>query len=132
MANGRFTRGEGEWSPSSVKRAQADFYVAPNGNDSWSGRLPVPNADGTDGPFATLQRAQEAVRCLKQEVFLEKKKPVETRYIGSSHRYGKGKDILVLIRGGYYTLERPLQFGPEDGGERCETDRPSGHLNLTY
>ncbi|WP_372400644.1 right-handed parallel beta-helix repeat-containing protein (plasmid) [Azospirillum sp. HJ39] len=41
---------------------QQAFYVATNGNDSWSGRLAAPNADGTDGPFATLDRAQGAMR----------------------------------------------------------------------
>ncbi|MBC7319561.1 right-handed parallel beta-helix repeat-containing protein, partial [bacterium] len=125
-SGGRFTRGEGEWKPFSIEGIQADFYVAPNGNDNWSGKLPEPNEEGTDGPFATLKRAQEAVRRLKEEVFQEKRRPPEARYIGSSHKYGKGKDIVVLIRGGYYLLEEPLYFGPEDGGERCETDKPSG------
>ncbi len=27
------------------------FYVAPNGNDNWSGTLPAPNAKGNDGPL---------------------------------------------------------------------------------
>jgi hypothetical protein len=31
-----------------------NFYVAPNGNDKWTGLLPAPNADKTDGPFATI------------------------------------------------------------------------------
>ena len=30
----------------------ADFHVAPNGNDAWSGRLAEPNAAKTDGPLA--------------------------------------------------------------------------------
>ncbi|HEY0837210.1 MAG TPA: right-handed parallel beta-helix repeat-containing protein [Azospirillum sp.] len=38
------------------------FYVAPDGRDTWSGLLPVPNARGTDGPFATLGRARDAMR----------------------------------------------------------------------
>jgi hypothetical protein len=33
---------------------KADYYVAPNGNDRWSGTLPAANAAGTDGPLATL------------------------------------------------------------------------------
>ena len=37
---------------------EADFFIAPNGNDHWFGKLPMPNAGGTDGPFATLSRAQ--------------------------------------------------------------------------
>ncbi len=32
----------------------ADFYVATNGNDSWSGTLFTPNSTNTDGPFATV------------------------------------------------------------------------------
>ena len=40
----------------------ADFYVATDGNDAWSGTLASPNAAKTDGPFATLQRARDAVR----------------------------------------------------------------------
>jgi hypothetical protein len=37
------------------------FFVAPNGNDSWSGSLSAPNANNSDGPFASLSRAQYAV-----------------------------------------------------------------------
>lgn len=33
------------------------YYVAPNGNDSWSGLLPEPSPGGNDGPFRTPQRA---------------------------------------------------------------------------
>lgn len=40
--------------------ATADFYIAPNGNDAWSGTLAAPNTSATDGPFATLSRAQLA------------------------------------------------------------------------
>ena len=42
--------------------AEAAYYVAKNGKDTWSGRLAEPNADGTDGPFASLERAQAAMR----------------------------------------------------------------------
>jgi len=37
------------------------FFVATNGNDAWSGGLADPNADNSDGPFASLSRAQYAV-----------------------------------------------------------------------
>ena len=135
-SNGRFLRGQ-KWERFSVQEAQADFYVAPDGNDSWSGTLPSPNVnnnpltpfgkgDKNDGPFATIERAQEAVRLLKQQFYSEKKPPIEKRFIGSPHKYGVGKDILVLIRGGYYSLEKPLNFGSDDGGERVETDLPTG------
>ena len=45
--------------------ARADFYVATNGNDAWSGLLPAPTANATDGPFATLEAARNAIRSLK-------------------------------------------------------------------
>jgi len=45
---------------------KADFYVSPDGNDNWSGRLECPNASKTDGPFATLTRARDAVREMKE------------------------------------------------------------------
>jgi len=125
LPDGRFLRGQ-EWERFSVEKAQADFYVSPDGNDSWSGTLPSPSENRDDGPFATIEHAQEAVRFLKQQVYSEKKPPIEKRFIGSPHKYGAGKDILVLIRAGYYSLEKPLQFGPDDSGERIETDLPTG------
>ncbi|MCX7597640.1 MAG: right-handed parallel beta-helix repeat-containing protein [Armatimonadetes bacterium] len=76
--------------------AQGDFYVAPKGNDAWSGRLAAPNRSGTDGPFRTLQRARDAVRA-------EKGRP------------GKGP-LRVLVRGGTYYLDEPLVLTPADSG----------------
>jgi len=75
--------------------AKADFYVAVNGNDGWSGRLAAPNKAKTDGPFATLERARLAVRALKA---------------------GRKTPIRVEVRGGTYFLDKPLVFGPEDSG----------------
>jgi uncharacterized protein (TIGR03437 family) len=46
--------------------AIANFYVAPNGNDAWSGTLSAPNANSTDGPFASVARAQQAVRAMRE------------------------------------------------------------------
>ena len=41
-----------------------NLYVAPNGSDQFSGALSAPNSGGTDGPFASLAKAQSAVRTL--------------------------------------------------------------------
>ena len=41
---------------------QTAFFVSTKGNDSWSGRLAAPNAAGTDGPFASLEKARDAMR----------------------------------------------------------------------
>ncbi len=43
------------------------LHVAPGGNDSWSGRLAEPNPAGTDGPLASIDRAQRAIRDLRKE-----------------------------------------------------------------
>ena len=46
-----------------VGNAEAvDFFVAPHGNDHWSGQRADPGKN--DGPFATVARAREAVRAL--------------------------------------------------------------------
>ena len=76
----------------------ADFYVSTAGNDNWSGRLPEPNAAKTDGPLATIYRAQQAVRELRK---------------GQPQRK---QPIVVMLRGGMYFLDKPIRFGPEDGG----------------
>jgi len=77
---------------------EADFYVAPNGRDEWSGTRPKPNREGTDGPFATLERARDAVRQLKRE------------------QPNRQHPIIVSIRGGHYFLDKPFRLTPEDSG----------------
>ena len=44
--------------------ATVTLYVAPNGNDDWSGRLSSPNASNTDGPFATFEGARAMVQSI--------------------------------------------------------------------
>jgi hypothetical protein len=87
-------------SQSSVRAAAAegDFFVAPGGNDAWSGQLDQPNAARTDGPFATIARAQQAVRQLK------------------SAQPQRSKPIVVAVRGGNYFLDKSLVFEPADSG----------------
>ncbi len=80
-----------------VRQPGIYFYVATDGNDAWSGRQESPNEQKTDGPFATLARARDAVRQLKAEGRLNA--PVEVR-----------------VAGGVYTLTEPLIFTPEDSG----------------
>ena len=41
------------------------LYVAPNGNDAWSGRHAEPGDH--DGPLATLERARDEIRRLKSK-----------------------------------------------------------------
>jgi hypothetical protein len=72
-----------------------DFYVSTKGDDRWSGRLPEPNASGTDGPFASIARARDAVQALK----------------ASGQLPGP---LTVWVRGGRYSISAPLTFTPAD------------------
>ncbi len=74
------------------------FYVAPNGNDQWSGRRLSPNPQRTDGPFATIERARDAVRTLKQK-----------------GQFPKG-GVVIEVRGGVYELAQPIELTANDSG----------------
>ncbi|CAO3459824.1 hypothetical protein [Azospirillum argentinense] len=71
--------------------AAAALFVAATGDDGWSGRLPEPNAAGTDGPLRTLARARDALRA----------DPAVDR---------------VFVRGGTYALDAPLALDGRDSG----------------
>ena len=136
VRDGKLLRSE-LWQPFDPSKVKGDFFVSPNGDDRWSGTLDEPNATHSDGPFATIARAKLAVRDLKAKVYKPKGKAIDARYSGSSHPFGTGKDIVVFIRNGFYPLSESLVFTPEDGGERVETNLPSGafewhHLRDNY
>jgi len=84
--------------PSTALRAGPTTALRAGGNDAWSGTLPVPNAAGNDGPFATLARARDAIRTLK-----------------SSDGLPSG-GVTVTVRGGEYPLAESLAFAAEDSG----------------
>jgi hypothetical protein len=76
------------------------FYMSPVGNDSWSGKLRSPNSSKTDGPFATFERARNAVRALKKA--------------GPLPRGG----ATVWIRGGAYPFADSFTLTAEDSGTK--------------
>jgi len=90
-------RGSGDAIP--ITAGQGGFFVATNGNDLWSGRLPGPNRRGTDGPFATLPAALTAARAARQSGGEVLTQPL-TIHVGS----------------GTYFQGRPLVLTPEDSG----------------
>lgn len=77
--------------------AGTTFYVAKDGNDAWSGRLPTAKPGKSDGPLATLEKARDLVRQWKSSK-------------------GLAEPIAVLVRGGVYRLPRTLRFTAEDSG----------------
>lgn len=72
----------------------ADFYVAPSGSDTWSGKLATPNEQKSDGPFATVERARDAIRALKSD-----------------------QNLVVQLRDGHYCLKQTIVFGVQDSGK---------------
>ena len=74
------------------------FFVSPGGRDQWSGRKADPDITKTDGPFATLERARDAVRAIKREGGLP---------LG-------GAEIEVC--GGRYAFTEMLALTAEDSG----------------
>lgn len=113
----------GVLSSSVVKAQTADYYVATDGNDAWSGTLAAPNSNNTDGPFASISRAQTAVRLIL------------------SNPNGRTAPITVMVRQGTYWQSQALQFGIADSGNSDlhviwenypdETAVISGGLQLT-
>jgi hypothetical protein len=74
------------------------FFVAVNGNDSWSGRLSKPNAGRTDGPFASLATACRAAR-----------------------QIGTDRPRKLIIQAGQYFLDEPLMLDADDAGLTIES-----------
>lgn len=71
------------------------LYVATTGDDAWSGALSEATPSRSDGPFATIARAQSAVRQLRSTSTVP---------------------VTVFIRGGVYQLADTLVFTPSDSG----------------
>jgi hypothetical protein len=100
----------------------ADLYVAPEGNDAWSGKLATPNPTRTDGPLASLLGARDAIRKLKAAAALQ-------------------QPLQVHIRRGQYSIREPVVLEQQDSGtEQCPisylgdpSDRPiiSGGQTIT-
>ena len=84
-------------APNANAATPLTFYVAPSGQDTWSGKK-TPNKAHTDGPFATVGRARDAIRALKEK-----------------NRLPKG-GVRVLIAGGTYELKELLTLDARDAG----------------
>ena len=73
------------------------FCVAPGGRDAWSGQLAQPNAEGTDGPLATLAAACRAAR-----------------------QVGPEKPRRIVLQAGDYFLDAPVVLTGRDSGLTIE------------
>ena len=84
--------------PASILAKPKAIYVATNGNDAWSGMLAEPNAQKSDGPFATLKRARDEIRNVKKQNGLP------------------AGGVVVELCGGIYEITEPLELMDEDSG----------------
>lgn len=73
------------------------FFISPMGDDSWSGRIADINEDQTDGPFATLERARDAVRQMRKANHIS-------------------VPVHIQLREGIYYINRTFVLKPEDTG----------------
>ena len=73
----------------------ADFYVSPNGSDAGAGT--------SDSPFATIERARDAVRQVKKD------------------NGGLKEPVKILLRGGTHFLIQTFELSPEDSGAKDAT-----------
>jgi len=81
--------------------AATTSYISMDGRDQWSGRLARPNADGTDGPVASLAGARDAIRRLKAQAPLS-------------------EPVRILVADGTYALREPFVLTSQDSGsEQC-------------
>jgi len=93
--------------PAPAANAESEtFFIAVNGNDLWSGHLPAPNSDLTDGPFATLHAACSAARKVKD-----------------------GQPRKAVIGTGQYFLDQPLELDTSDTGLTIESS-PGADVSL--
>ncbi len=74
------------------------IHVAPTGRDTWSGDLPAPNAEKTDGPRASLAAARDQIRQRKAA--------------------GRQGPFTVVVHAGTYCLHETLKLSAEDSGLR--------------
>ena len=95
---------------------EATFFVATNGDDNWSGKLAEPNTQGTDGPFATLAQARDAVRHLRSK---------SGHPLANPLALGHPEPVTVMVRGGKYYLEETFVLTPIDSGTK---DLPTTYI----
>ena len=82
-----------------IVSAQAvTFYVSPRGNDAWDGSDPDRKGSSVQGPLLTIKAA------------LDKAGTVAQRAINP------GDPTVIVLRGGYYPLNQPLEITPDTIG----------------
>jgi len=106
--------------------AGLDLYVAPSGNDAWTGRLEAPNSQGNDGPLATITGARDAIRRLRGSLETTQAAAPSSKTLSGGkvvrparqREGGREQTIVVHVRRGTYRIAQPIRFTPQDSGSR--------------
>ena len=94
--------------------AADQLFVSPAGNDAWSGSLTSPNAERTDGPFATLEAARDAIRLLKTKCLARWR---HRGRISTSGTYERGH-AFELSSDDSGTSDNPITYSSTEGQMR--------------
>ncbi len=73
------------------------LYVSPAGRDTWSGDMPAPNKEGTDGPLASMDGARKRINQIKPLKIM--RTPVDVQFAS-----------------GRYPVLKPIEFHSGDTG----------------
>ncbi|MFC1542942.1 right-handed parallel beta-helix repeat-containing protein [Candidatus Neomarinimicrobiota bacterium] len=76
------------------------IYVAPDGDDGWSGYMPNAVSGRNEGPFASLKRARDEIRAYRQR-----------------HSALPPGGVYVYIKSGVYEFSKTLELDSRDSGE---------------
>ena len=87
MPAAALARPQGSAGASRAAATAASYYVSPTGSDANPGTLAA--------PFQTITKARDVVRTINATM---------------------AGDIYVYLRGGTYTIQSPIAFGPQDSG----------------
>lgn len=90
-----------------------DLHVATDGSNAWSGRLTRPNPEGSDGPFASLERARDEIRRVKAAAGLP---PGGVRVTLQSGRYPLSRTFALTAEDSG-AVEAPVVYRAVPGGE---------------
>jgi hypothetical protein len=101
-------------APESNVASQYTIHVAIDGDDDWSGALKSPAQDGSDGPFATLERARDEIRILRQGGRLSRHSGTEVVVHEGTYRLDSAF-VLTEVDSG--TETHPVVYRSADGAK---------------
>lgn len=111
-AVGAVPKSDSDLKSDSSKAVTCQLYVSPNGNDAWSGQLPAPNTEKTDGPFVSVVGARDALRRMRFQGKLKAGVPVVVTFQAGTYPQSDVVEFAEIDSG---TADAPVIFQAEPG-----------------